>query len=135
MDKVGLEVAEKEFKKWAEFKKIRGSKLEANEEHQDIIIDEIVEGNIFLTENYEFNYTLKFPITDSSGNEALSFLIFKPRVSVRDINSKMQGVKSTDGDARLLAYVAAITNQNSKLLNKLDLSDYSVCQAIIMYFL
>jgi hypothetical protein len=54
---------------------------------------------------------------------------------VAELNAKLKGVNATDADARVMAYIAAATDQNTGLLSKMYTDDYSVCQSIIMYFL
>ena len=62
-------------------------------------------------------------------------LVFKPRLTVGQINAKMKGVKASDVDGRLVGYIAALTAQNTGVIAKLDAEDNKVAQSIVMFFL
>lgn len=135
MSKVDRIQSEEEFNKWLNFKRIRSTKKKSNKDFGDQIIDAIEEGDLIIDEDYNLSYKLCVPSEDEKGTEVLSELKFKPRLKVRDLNTKLKGVKSDDGDGRIVAYVAAITDQPAGMIRNLDTSDYGICQAIVMYFL
>ena len=134
-NKMSLELATQEFEKWLEYKKVKSRKREVNKDQEEILIDAISNGNLVVTDEFNLSYELEFPIKNEDGDISLGVLTFKPRLRVSDINSKMKGVKSNDVDGRVLGYIAASTNQNTGLLKRLDMEDYGICQAVIMYFL
>jgi hypothetical protein len=129
------EAALKEFERWLDFKKVKTKKRDGNKDQQESIIEAIVDGDIRIDEKCNIIYKLLQPITDDGGEVFLAELTFKPRLKVHEFNSKMKGVKANDVDGRLVAYVSALTGQNSGVIRKLDVDDYSICQNIIMYFL
>lgn len=135
MDKISLDLATLEFEKWLDFKKIKDRKREANKDQEEILIDAIKNNNLIISEDFNLEYNLEFPLKNDDGDATLESLSFKPRLKVFEINNKMKGVKSNDVDGRVLGYIAASTGKNTGLLKKLDTEDYSIAQAIIMYFL
>jgi hypothetical protein len=135
MPKVDRIQAEEEFDNWLDFKKIRSSKKESNKDFGEQIIDAICEGDLSIDKDHNLSYKLGVSLEDENGAEKLSKLTFKPRLKVHELNSKLKGVKSDDGDGRIVAYVSAITGQPGGIIRNLDTSDYGICQAIVMYFL
>ena len=135
MNKITKEQARKELNLWFEAKRVKESKKEEHAESGDSIVEAIASGDLVLTEKNEFKYNLLFPIVSDKKETILKELTFSPRLRVGQLHSKLQGVKASDADGRILAYVSALTNQNSGLLKKMDLEDYNLCQAIVMFFL
>ena len=133
--KVTREVALKDFERWLNFKNIKGRKREDNENFEQIIVDAIVDGQLTIGDNCHIKFILPEAITNKEGEEVLKELTFLPRIRVRDVNNKMKGVKADDGDGRVVAYISAITQQNTGIITNLFTEDYSVCQSIVMYFL
>lgn len=135
MKKVDLEVAKKDFEKWLDFKKIRERKREDNADFGEKIIDGIVSGDIIVKDDCKLNVKLRFPLLDENKKPVHEVLIFKPRIQVWELNKKLKGVKADDGDGRIAAYIAALTEINKGLVEKMDTEDSSLCQSIVMYFL
>lgn len=135
MSKVSREVAVEEFKKWADFKRLKNSKLEALKDCQDEIIESICEGILILKDNFEFEQNLNFPIGKDSDVNTISKLIHKPRLNVGVINANMKGIKNTDIDGRLAGYICAVTGEPSGIIKALDTTDYSLALCIAQYFL
>jgi hypothetical protein len=133
--KINTETATAELNKWLDFKNVKEKKRIEYATFGENIIETIESGNIILNEKNEIEYTLNSPILAESGAPVLSVLTFKPRLRVAELNAKLKGVNATDADARVMAYIAAATDQNTGLLSKMYTDDYSVCQSIIMYFL
>ena len=133
--KINTETAQSELNKWLDFKNVKEKKRIEYATFGENIIEAIESGNIVLNEKSEIEYTLNSPILAESGTVILDKLTFKPRLRVAELNAKLKGVVATDADARVMAYIAAATEQNTGLLSKMYTDDYSVCQSIIMYFL
>lgn len=135
MKKIGIEVAQMDFERWLAFKKIKSKKREGNREQEETIVDAITHGSLIVEEDCSLKYKLDFPIKNEKGEETQKEFIFKPRIAVWELNAKLKGVKASDGDGRVVAYVSAITGVNGGIIRKLDTEDYNLCQAIVMYFL
>lgn len=135
MANVAREVAVQDFERWLNSKRIKDSKREANKDFETIIVEAIMDGILIVEKDNCLTYNFPEPLLSDKGEELLSKLVFKPRIRVHELNTKLRGVKSDDGDARILAYVAAITGQANGLISKLYTEDYTICQAIVMYFL
>lgn len=134
-EKITREAAIKDFEKWLNYKKIKGRKRSSNEDQEEILIDAIIDGSLRVDKDFNLIYDLGFSIENDKGEVTISNFIFKPRIKVYELNSKLKGVKSNDADGRIVAYISAITNQNSGIIKNLDTEDYNICQSIIMYFL
>ncbi len=128
---VVIEVAKQEVEKWLDYKKVSPKKRESYADNIDALAESISEGFLVLTENFEFELTLKFPFGTDVKTEKLTF---KPRLAVGEAQNYLQGVKATDIDGRMLAYVAALTVKPKELIKKLDTDDFSVCQNIVLFF-
>ena len=51
------------------------------------------------------------------------------------IHAHLQGVKSSDADARVAAMCAAVTGNPKAIILKQDTEDYSIGQAVVVFFL
>lgn len=132
MSKVERQVAESEVQKWLDFKRIGDKKREAQKPQIEVLVDAVEDGDLVLDEQMVFVHTLKFPLMNEQPVKELSY---KPRLSVLDIHSKLEGVKSSDADGRVLAYVAALAGKPRQIIKSLDSEDYAISQALAIFFL
>lgn len=132
MQKVSREQAKQEVESWLDFKKIGEKKRESQEAQIESLVDAVAEGDLVLKEDKTFVQVLKFP---TQGDIPIKELEYKPRLSMMNIHSQLEGVKSSDGDGRVLAYVAALTGKAKQIIRNLDSEDYNVSQAIAIFFL
>lgn len=135
MEKITPEVARLEVEKWLDYKKVKSSKRENLSDQIDILVDNVVDGTLVLEEGCKFTHELSFPLKNEEGKDKLKTLIYKPRVNVQQINTKMTGLKPTDADGRILGYIAALTDQPLALIAKMDTEDVSIGKAFAMFFL
>ncbi len=129
---VNLEQATEEVNSWLDHKKIGQKKRESQKDQIDSLIDAICEGVLTLDAEKNFVQTLKFP---TEGEMPLKELKYAPRVKTGTFHLHLQGVKASDTDARICAYIAAITSKPKALIQKLDTEDYGVAQSIAIFFL
>lgn len=129
---VSREVAQEEIERWLEYKKVNERKREAYTESIATLVDAVCDGSISVDEKYNLVQSLKFPV----GEEAtVSKLEYRPRLRVSTVHQHLQGVKTTDADGRILAYMAALTGKPKAIVSAMDTEDYSVGQAIAIFFL
>lgn len=131
MEKIAKEVAIAEVDKWLDMKKVSQSKREAYKDHIEILVESVVEGNLILNEDGSLTQKLIFPI---EGEMSVSELVFKPRLNRRNVIPHLNGVKSSDGDGRIVAYMAALTGKPKNLLNSLDFEDSRISDSIVVFF-
>ena len=74
---------------------------------------------------------LSWPIGDGG---KINKLVFKPRLTVGEIHNNLKGIKSNDTDARIYAYIAALTDQPIGVIRSLDTEDYRVASSIVVFF-
>jgi len=129
------EKAEADFQQWLDLKKISDTKRRESESSANTIIEALMNGGLVLGEDGVLTQKLKFPIEDNKGNPTYSTLEFKPRVKVENIHAHLQGVKSADADGRVAAMIAAVTSKSKAIVLKMDTEDYSIGQAIVVFFL
>ncbi len=136
MPKISREQATNEVNDWLNYKKINERKREAYVESIETLIDGIESGSLSINEEKTFIQVLNFPIgTDGTDTLAVKTLEFKPRLKLSTVHLHLQGVKSTDADGRLIAYVAALTSKPKDLIKAMDTEDFSIGQAIAIFFL
>lgn len=133
-EKVNRDQATAEVTRWMDAKKMSAKKREANEANIETLVDAIVEGNLSLKDGNVLSQKLRFPIETTEGKVAYDTLDYKPRLDLHGIHIHLQGVKPTDMDSRLCAYVAALTSKPKDIIKKLDTEDYSIAQAIAVFF-
>lgn len=135
MSKIPQVTAQAEVDKWLEAKKITGKKLDSLKDNVEALVDGIEDGSLVLREDMHFVLKLKFPLTNSDGKETLTELVFKPRLTIKEVNARMKGVKPSDADARVIRYVGALTDQPSAVLENLDTGDNAMAQQFASFFL
>lgn len=135
MEKVARPAAELEFNSWLDFKRVKESKRVENQQFGEQIINGISDGTITIDEaTQQMTVKLDFPLTDDQGNETVAELVVKPRLTVQELNAKLNGVKGNAMDMQP-AYIAAMTGKPIGLIKKLDTQDYSLLINIVVYFL
>jgi hypothetical protein len=129
--KMPRELAEKEVNSWLDYKRVKPSKREDNKDSIDSLIDSFMDGSLSLNpDTSEITLKLNYPVTSNN----IDKLVFKPRLKVGEIHKRLANVKSTDGDARVMAYVSALTGQNTGVIADMDSGDYSIAQPIVIFF-
>ena len=131
---VSKEIAKEELKKWAEYKRIPAHKLndETNNRIAEEIVAEIESGDLVLTDNFEWEYNLKFPI--EIANTKVSQLKFKPRISQGRLDAAYKKLDMKDFGGKFVATIAVLTEQPESTIKCLDTVDASLCNAIASYF-
>lgn len=157
MEKVSRDQAKAEVIAWLDKKKIFEADRngEAAEQNIKILTEAIVEGVLVLDANvtiedstpkekegavssFEWQHELMFPIKSQAGEKetptSISILKYKLRLNDRMLQGPLTGVKSTDADQRMLAYISALTGQPKAILANLDSQDKKIATAIVSFF-
>lgn len=130
--KVDIEVAEKDMSTWLDAKRITESGKETYKDQIETITNAIMDGILSLNDDNSFTHNLLFHI---EGDSPISTLEYKSRLKVSTVHSHLKGIKPGDADARICAYVGALTSNPSAVIKGLDTQDYSIAQAISVFFL
>ena len=77
-------------------------------------------------------HNLNFPIGD--GDEVKK-LEYRPRLNDRLLEPYLKGVKASDSDGRLTAYICALTQKASGIIKNIDSVDKKISIAIAVFFL
>lgn len=132
MNKVGREVAEKEIIGWLDCKRVSDKKREDQKENINSLISAVCEGSLTVKDDNTLVHELLFPI----GSEAkIAKLEYKPRIHMGVIHKHLEGIKPSDADGRICAYIAALTSNPKDVVRLLDTEDYSIAQSIAIFFL
>lgn len=129
---IDIETAQQDIQKWLDFKKVSEKKRENLNDSIEAITNAICEDKLILTESNEFVQKLSFPVGEE---KIIDSLKYKPRITIGNIQDNMKNVKPGDSDGRISAYIAALTGQPTAVIKKMDSEDYSVAQAIAIFFL
>ncbi len=131
MNKVPIDQATIEVNEWLDYKKISDKRREDNKESIDSLVESICDGTLeFDGSAHTIKQNLKIPF-----ESGLKELVYKSRITVKDINQHMKGVSVSDIDSRVVAYVAALTNTAKGIILNLDTEDYKVGQSIAIFFI
>jgi hypothetical protein len=130
--KVSIDVATEEVNKWLDYKKVNEKKREAYKDNIDALVQGVCDGILILNEDNTFTHNLQFPI---EGEMPIHKLDYKPRLKMSTVHNHLQGVKPSDGDGRVCAYIAALTSKPKAVVKDLDTEDYSIGQSIAIFFL
>jgi len=129
---VSKESAIEEITQWLDYKKLSENKREAQKDQIDTLVEAMVDGSLVLQPDKTLVQKLKWEIGEGSG--ATKSLSYKPRLRMSEVHEKMHGVKSSDADGRIIAYVCALTSEAKGIIKAMDTEDYSIAQAIAIFF-
>jgi hypothetical protein len=133
MSKVSLEVAANDLESWLDYKKIFPKTREQNADSIEFLQEMISEGVLMIDERtFEITHKLLFEIGE---DEKIDHVVYKSRINDKILKPYMNGVKSTDADGRLTAYIAALTNQNKSIIQNMDSQDKKISTSIAVFFL
>lgn len=129
---VAREVAEKEINDWLDYKRISAAKKEANKDNIKDLISYVQFGTLEVNDDKSIKHNLEWPLGESSGDKVLNY---KPRLNGKMLKPHMSGVKATDVDGRLTAYIAALTGKLSAEIDLMDTVDMEVARNIAVFFI
>lgn len=132
MDKINVETAQKDVERWLDLKKIGSTKRQSMKDSIEGLVEGIRDGILSINEKGEIQQTLKFPLGE---DESIKTLVFKPRISIKEVKPYLKEVKGSDVDGRLAAYVAALTNTSKDIIEKMDSEDSGISNSIAVFFL
>lgn len=132
MEKIPREQAEEELTQWLDNKKVFQSMREEHKDFIELLIEALMIGTLSINlEDFKITHTLIMP--PESGK--LTQLVYRPRLNDNLLQSHLKGVSATDGDARLHAMAAAITDTMKGVISKLDsATDKKIMVAIVTFF-
>lgn len=132
-NKIAREVAEAEVTKWLDDKRIQPSQREANEEQVKTLIDSFCDGVLVREESSGgLIHNLIWPL---EGESTFISLKYRFRMNDKDLVEPMKGVSPKDGDARMTAYISAVSNAPKGIIRQLDPVDKRVALAVTIFFL
>mgnify|MGYP000022198548 CR=1 FL=1 len=129
---ISKEVANQEIEKWLDHKKVSDNKREASAESIELLADAVSSGNMILDKDFNLVYKLKFP---TEAEAPITELKFKPRLKIGTVYNHLQNVKPSDADGRLFAYAAALTTNSKEVIKSLEIDDWNIVQAVVIFFL
>jgi len=133
MATISAEISEQEITDWLDYKKIFQKERDKNEDSIELLINAMCDGVIMIdSETKEITHNLLFPIGE---DDPITELKYRSRINDKILSSYMKGVKATDADGRLTAYVSALTKQASGIIKALDSVDKKISTAIAIFFL
>lgn len=134
MSTISKDISTVEIEKWLNFLKVREKKRTAYKDAIETLTDAVSEGVLVVNEDCTLKLKLDYPIgVDSTIKE----LTFKDRLEINTLQPHMLGVKSGDGDGRILATIAGLTGQPKSVLGKIRLGseDYNIASSIAIFFM
>lgn len=131
-NKVSRDVAQQEVESWLDKKKVLQTTRETNDNDINTLVGAITEGVLTLNDKGEFEHTLQHPFGEE---ESVTGLVYKNRLNDRMLRPYLVGVKPTDADARITAYICALTGQARGIIDQLDTIDKKIAMSITVFFL
>lgn len=132
MGKINRETAEAEVNAWLDKKKVFDSTKETQKDFIDILVEAVVQGVLVVETDGKLKHILLFPFGEDTKITSLSYHL---RLNDKMLKPCLNGVKAGDGDERMLAYIAALTEEPRGLLANLDSADKKIATAIAIFFL
>lgn len=129
---VTREQATLEVNSWLDKKKVYESTRESQKDSIELLIEAMVNGDLKLDPDFNFIHKLLVP---EVLNGEVAELKYKLRLNDKMLKPYMNGVKSSDADGRLTAYISALTGQVKGILEGLDTADKKIALSIAVFFL
>lgn len=127
--KVSLDVAQEEVSEWLDHLRITPQLRQTHKDMLDTLIEAVSLGYVEVNEDKTLKQNLQFPDGD------LTELVWKSRLNDYMLEPYLKGVKTSDGDARILAYKAALTGVLKVRIQKLDSTDQRIANSIVVFFI
>lgn len=135
-EKMTRDIAQDHVQRWVDHKNIPQSKVEANQDAVDIMVDAFQDGTFEMDEEtFVITHNLRQPILNTEGEVQVEKLEFKARARAGELQGWMKGIKANDGDGRVQAVIAGLSSTARGIITKLDTVDYSIAQNIAVFFL
>jgi hypothetical protein len=128
MEKIAREVAAAEVEKWLDKKNVSQNKRESFKDHIDVLVDAVSEGALSINDECIFTQKLNCPVGDTT------HLNYRLRLNRLLVTPYMKGVKASDGDGRIVAYTAALTDIPKNIISALDTEDQRISDSIAVFF-
>ncbi len=139
MNKVALEVAEKEVSGWLDLKKVNNSKRKSKKDQIETLVNAVCEGEVSINKDGTIIQTLKFaPISDTDSKEKidpLKSLVYKSRLSGAQRAAAMKNGSDGDWMKVIFATASALTGEMKETFASLDTEDLGIVMAIASFFL
>ena len=133
MEKITYEIAQKEIETWMDARRVSQSKRKNNESGVETLIEAVMYGQIVINEDTnQITQNLAYPLGE---DESVKTLVYKSRITQKEVQDRVSSLKSQDSLSIISAYISALTLQPIAVLGKLDSTDYSLCQAIAVFFI
>lgn len=130
---LNIKVAKDEVSSWLDHKKISDSDRSDNEDSIEKLIRGFEDG-VFSMNPDSFEIEMKLRFSKGSQNQITGFK-FAPRIQLSDVHPYLKKVKPGDLQGMIVAYIAALTGQNTNVIKTLDTVDYSYASSIAVFFL
>lgn len=128
-EKVSLSVAQEEVSEWLDHLRITPQLRQNHKDMIDTLIEAVSFGLVEINEDKTITQKLQFPVGE------VSELKYKSRLNDYILEPYLKGVKTSDGDARILAYKAALTGVLKVNIQKMDSSDQRIANSIVVFFI
>jgi len=125
------EMAQEEFSRWLNIKKIKEEKVDLKEKYADAketLISGIADGRITIDEKGNMTVKLNIPLGD---NEQTDSLTFKPRMQAFEMD-KLNRCSTDTAKAR--AFIEILTGQLAGVIRNLDSNDMALCNEIVVFY-
>ena len=129
---IPIEVAEKDVNRFLDAKKYGQTKRDNYRDNIDTMVDAVRDGQLVVEQDGTLKQILLF---EPGENSPVKELQYKNRISFKEVQPLLKGIKPGDTESKLIAYASALTNKPMGLLRSLDTSDMSVLQTITVFFL
>lgn len=133
-EKITREIAEGDVNRWLDTKKVLPSTRRLYEDFIESMIDGVMGGILIIEEDCKIKHTLVFPVGSSEEAKVTSLTYFF-RLNSKMLKPHLNGVKANDGDGRMDAHIAALTNTSREIIAAMDATtDKKLANAIALFF-
>ena len=135
MEKVSAKIAIDSVNEWLDHKRVARNRRDAYQGMIDNMVESVMSGDLVLMEDMKFKHILVFPLKNKEGEETVTELIYKDRISDVDLTPYKKIVKGNDLDASLKKTILALTGVAMGIINNLDSStDRQIAESIAVFF-
>ena len=128
MEKVNRDVAVQEINKWLDVRKVPEKRREELSGTVDVLVDAVVSGSLIVDKA-----TGGLELTVESIDDKK--LKFKPRIRAKELRVRVSKLSSAeDAMGMQIAYASALTDVTMAVLENLDMDEFKIVGAIVVFF-
>ena len=130
---VSKEIALQEVNKWLDHREVDEEERADDQKTVRFLAKEVANGRLIINADWTLTQKLRVPL-EIDGLPNVAELKYADRICMDKVHKRLENIRSNSGSAKIAAHVAALTNQATAVIQKMDSKDYSTAVTINLIF-